>query len=107
MLEVSQKQDEDEESKEDIAGPGAEGGKREEQIAKDAAAKQGKQIEDGFAEGKLPTHFAYCCYRQHQQNPDGAKEEAQDEGQVEGIERGMIVIEHPCLGDVMLDAGIE
>ena len=48
MAKVMQEQDEDKECKEEITCPGTQGGKGEEEVAEDAASKQGKQIEQGF-----------------------------------------------------------
>ena len=44
---------------------------------------------------------------QYEKHPDGAQEEAQDKRKAEGVERGVVVVEHPRLGHIVLDAGIE
>jgi hypothetical protein len=107
MTKITQEEDEDKECKEEITCPGTQGGKGEEEVAEDAATKQGKQIEQGFCGRKLAANLVDSGNGKHQKYPDGAEEQAQDKREVEGVERGVIVIEYPRLRHIMLDACIE
>ena len=107
MAEISQEKYENEECEENVTDSRTQRGQSEEQIAENAAPQQGKQVEKGFACGKEAENFLNRSQSQHQKHPNGAQEEAQDEGKAEGIERGMIVVEHPSFGHIMLDSGIE
>ena len=103
---VTQHQDEDEESEENIAHAWTEGSQSEEEVAKNATSQQGKQIEQGFSCGKKAENFLNCGECQHQEHPNGAQEKAQNERKSEGIERRVIVVKHPSFGHIMLNSCI-
>ncbi len=107
MAIVAQQQCEGKENKEDASENRAKCRRCEEQIRQNAASEQGSEIENRFCKGQLAPHFVDGGKREDDKHPDRAKEETQNGRQFEGVKGGVIVVEHPRLGDVVLNAGIE
>ena len=64
------------EGKQHVAGTGTECSQCEDQIAENAAAEQGEQIERRFSGWKQSIDFPYRGNRQYQKHPDRAQKEA-------------------------------
>ena len=92
----------------DAEGGGKENGEQgNHQIQDHANTQEGEKIEERLDRRQQLQHIVNHREHQQEQRPHGAKEQAQQHGLREGIQRGVVVELNPHLRVVVLDEGIE